>query len=339
METDTPTLDTPSNDAGTETGDDFDMMKFAASLDAGETHEASTAKATGSKPAADTKPIADKSGATADTAAGKKGTQEAPKENAKPGEKGAEPKPESDYTKAQKEQARQQNLLKNFQQEKEQFRQERDAHMAELKGLREQVSKLTRTAAGPAKDGNGITAEQYDRAAKSYAEKGEDDMAALARERAEALRRQTPAAETSTAPASNPDEAWKAPEFQKKWDATTNEILAAEPALADPKNPVFAAVNNLVNDKTWGAFFRARPDGIRAAVEVAKLLQTSARADALQKELETTKGEIERLTKLTQPRGSRPAAPLQGEKTLSEMTEAEADAHVRRIAAQADGLG
>lgn len=331
MLTETPTLETPQADANAsnDQADNFDIMKFAADVDAGKTPAA--APETTAKP--DAKPTAETNGATAETDAGKKG-----KETATPSEKGAaEPKPESAYTKAQKERARQENLLKNFQQEKEAFRQERAAFQAELEGLRREVKALKAAPAGPAKDENGFSADQWDQVAKKYASEGNDEMAEAARQRADKLRRQAPVAETSTAPA-DPEKAWQTPEFQKKWAETTDAILKEEPALADPANPLVGAVNNLVNDKTWGAFFRARPDGLRAAVEVAKLTQRAAQSEALQKELETTKKELERLTKLTQPRGSLPAAPVPGKKSLADMSPAEADAYVRSVAAAADGV-
>ena len=113
-------------------------------------------------------------------------------------------------------------------------------------------------------------------------------------------------------------------------------IVKAEPELGDPQNPVFQAVAQLVNQSPYARFFRAHPDGIRAAVEVAKLQTSAARLPALQKELDTARQEIARLNKLTQPVGGPPAGPAPGKKPLAEMTMDEADAYLRAQAEAAD---
>lgn len=288
---------------------DFDPMKFAQEADARTAEPQAQPTETHRKP--DTTPP----GEQGKPDAGKEDTKTAKRDDATPGEQGAE----TAYTKAQKERARQESLLKGFQKEKEAFQQEKQALAAKIAGYERELQQLRQAPTEPAKDQHGITADTYEQLARKYREEGNDDMAREALNRAERLRRQQPAAKTSAqAPQ---DEAWKTPEFQQAWSRTTDEILKEQPELADPKHPLVAATNTLVTDPTWGAFFRARPDGLRAAVEVAKLMQKSAQAEALQKSFDTANAEIARLNKLTQPRGGNPApAGGSGAKAPSEMT-------------------
>lgn len=308
---------------------DFDIAKWAADVDAAPEGADVTPPAladapakTPSTPPAET-PKADAPKPDADKTA----TPPTKPDDAKAGEqaKGAE---ETAYAKAQKEAERRDRSWKALEQEKQEFRQQKMATEAELQGLRREVAQL-RARTNPAKDEHGVTADQYDRLAKDYDEKGDDHMAELARERAEKLRRQAPAAVTV-------DEAWRTPEFQADWQKQTEALIAEDASLADPENPLVKAANTLLADKTWAPFFRARPDGIRAAVEVGRLLQRAAAADTLKEELSKAQAELQRLTKLTQPQGSHPSAPPRGAKRIEDMQEEEARAELLRVAAAAD---
>lgn len=258
------------------------------------------------------------------------------KETPKPGEK-----PETPFTKAQKEAARQKKTWQDLERDKAEFRQERGQLQTQVQTLTQQVNELTARLqakpAEPAKDAIGIDANTYEALAKKYEEEGKTGDAQMCRERADALRKQAPAASAPAAAAVPPGEVWKTPEFQRDWKAATEALVASDPTLADPKNPVVIAANNLINDKAWGAFFRARPDGIRAAVEVGKIIRQAQQSESLRKELTTVKAEVERLTKLTQPQGSLPTSnqPLPA-KRVEDMSADEMDAEVRRIAQAAD---
>lgn len=289
---------------------DFDPMKAALDAD-GESSTPAT------PPPADTKP-------NPETAKpGEQGTPDGkakdPKQDptasdtAKPGEQGTD----SAFTKAQKERARQENLLKNFEREKEAFRQEKQSMAATIEGMKRELQQLKQRHAGPPKDEHGIDADTYEELAAKYREQGDDKMARAALERADRLRRQAPAATPDAHPQA---EAWQTPEFQAEWSRIEGEIVKARPELADPQHPFFKATDSLLKDPTWGAFFRARPDGLRAAVEVAGLLQERARADALKTQLDQAQAEVARLNKLTQPRGGNPAAASSSErKAVGEM--------------------
>ena len=304
---------------------DFDISKWAAEVDAAPeapdatptATPATTPSTTGEAPKADApKPDDDKTA-----------TPPTKPEDAKAGEqaKGGE---ETAYAKAQKEAERRDRSWKALEQEKQEVRQQKMATEAELQGLRREVAQL-RARTNPAKDEHGVSADQYDRLAKDYDEKGDDHMAELARERAEKLRRQAPAAVAV-------DEAWRTPEFQAEFQKQAQALIAEDASLADSANPIVKAANSLLADATWAPFFRARPDGIRAAVEVGRLLQRASAAEALKGELTKAQAEVQRLTKLTQPQGSHPSAPPRGAKRIEDMQDEEARAEIMRVAAAAD---
>ncbi|PAW75163.1 MAG: hypothetical protein B9S38_02435 [Verrucomicrobiia bacterium Tous-C4TDCM] len=304
--------DAPANAATDTSADDLDLMAIAAEAD----------RALGAPETAPAKEDAQPGEQGKKTEAKPQDTD--PSKTATPGEQGADEKPQSAFSKAQKEKERQDRSWKALDQEKAAFREVKTRYEQELETLRREVQQLK---AGPAKDEHGVDAATYDQIAKKYHEEGNDEMANLARERAEKLRRQTPAA-TERAPSDI-----SSPEFQAGWQKTTQQLIAEDRELGNPENPVVKAANSLLQDKTWGAFLTARPDGLRAAVEVGRLLQKSARVDALQKELDTAKAEVGRLTKLTQPRGGHPTQQRPGASTDGDVS----DDELMAIARAADG--
>lgn len=315
---------------------EFDISKWAADVDEGK--EPETAIESQTKPAA---PAAggDQAKTKAEGEKGKKAEGETPKPDAKGGEQPAADKttpdkPESAYVKAQKEADRRDRSWKQLEQEKTEFRQERAATQATVEGLKRELAQLKAQHAGPARDETGATAETYEGLAKKYADEGNDGMAEAAQARADKLRRQAPAA--TPEPNAATAEAWRTPEFQTQWKAETEALIAEAPELADPNHAITKAANALLADKTWAAHFLARPNGIRAAVEVARLLEKSATIDATKEELKTAKAEIERLNKLTQIRGSLPGGPKSGPRKLEDMSSEEAHNEVRRLAEAAD---
>lgn len=301
---------------------DFDIHKWAQDQDAG-----TTETQTETKPEPTTKPEAEGAKPEA-TQAEKKAEDTKPEADAPAGEqaKPEQGKPQSEFEKARKESERRDRSWKALEQEKSQFREEKAALQAELQGLRREVAQV-KAAKEPRRDQHGATSETYDRLAKRYEDEGKDEMAQLARERAESLRRQTPVDQPAP---------FQSPEFQQEWQRHTQELIQAEPALADQANPLVKAANALLADKNWSGFFTHRPDGIRAAVEVARILRKGAEVDAIAKERDSLKAEVERLNKLTTLRGSPPGGPARGAKGLHEMNDEEAHAEIVRLAHAAD---
>lgn len=327
----TPTLEA---DPAASTDAEPDIMALAMAADAGTLdHNASTPAKPATAPQEPTSTPAD-SGEDAQT----KAEPEKPAAEAKTDKPAAEAKPESAYQKAQKDAERRDKSWKALEAEKAQVRAEAQqiaATKAEIEQLRRTVQEL-KTPAKPATDANGNTAEVYDQLAQKYADEGDTQMAKLAREQADKLRTQAP---TRAPAAPAPAEVWKTPEFQTEWQRHTAELLAADPTLNDPANPLVQTANMLTSHKEWAPYFRANPAGIKAALEVAKLMRVAASVDTLRKEHDAAKAEVERLTKLTQPRRGGPTPPAPGEKSLAEMSDAEADAEIRRLAEAADRGG
>lgn len=343
---DTPNNNSQSAAAGADNTEP-DMMKIAMEADAkaenlGTTSPAAAAPAAPAATPTD-KPADNAPAATEGKPDAKSGSGDKPGE-AKPGDKPAdkpgEQKESSAFDKARKERERQENLLKDFQKEKEAFRAEKTQFQTELTNLRREVTELRQRAAAvePVKDKHGLTANDYDDLAAEYRAKGNTEMEAAAKARAAELRQQQPAA-AAAAPAT---EVFRTPEFQRDWQKNVQELITANPDLGKPDNPVVRAANVLVNDENYGRFFRSHPDGIKAAVEVAQLMQRAESAKTLQTELDATKAnltkataEIDRLNKLLQPNGSPPAGPAPSEKKPEEMSGDDIMAIARRADAGA----
>jgi hypothetical protein len=252
----------------------------------------------------------------------------------------AKAKPESAYNKARKDSERLGKSWKDLEAEKATVRQEAERikqERATYEQTQRELAELKARYVTPAtvKDEHGIEASTYDKLAQGYDEDGDTAKAALARERAAKLRAQAPAAPAATAPAQSATEAFTTPEFQAKWREATQALVQAEPDLARADNPVVQTANALLNDKTWAPFFLSRPDGIRAAVEVAKLQQQAAKVATFEKELGSARAEIARLTKLTGLRGSMPASQIPPDRKAEDLN----DAEMMAIAQAADAAG
>jgi hypothetical protein len=243
-------------------------------------------------------------------------------------------KPETPYQQAKKDAERLEKTWKSVNEAKIQIDQKEraiEAERAEFARVRAELEAIKKRPAAPTKDENGLEASDYEVMAKRYAEQGDDTMAKLATERAASLRAKTASApqHAQTAPDIT------SPDFQAKWRETTAALVQADPDLAKADNPVVQAANALLQNKDWSAFFLSRPDGIRAAVEVARLQNQAQRAGQLAKELETHKAEVARLTKLVSPRGSLPANAAPSDRRPEDLSTAE----MLALAAQADASG
>ena len=266
--------------------------------------------------------------------------QEATQSDGQPSETPAPPapKPGSKFSQAKKEADRRDRSWQTLDKEKEEFRTERERLRTEVESLRRQSAAQAAPPSGPARDAHGATAADYEKLATDYEAQGRDDMAEAARNRASTLRPQPPA--PGAAPAVDPVQS---PEFQREWQRHTQELISADPELANPESTVVRAANTLLADSNYGRFFRAHPDGIRAAVEVARLMranaqnaETTQQLTAVRAEITAAKQENARLNALLQPRGSLPAGPVAGDKSIEQMSDGEADAFIRRMAAAAD---
>jgi hypothetical protein len=240
---------------------------------------------------------------------------------------------ESKFKKAQKEQARLADGWKKLDNEKAQLRAEREAIAREREAHRRQQETQSLSKKS---ESNGPTPEDYETLAAKYEARGDDNMAMAARQKARALRD----TQAQQAPARTAQPDWQSPEFQAKWQETVDELIRQDPSLSDSTNPVVGTTNRLINDSNYGRFFRAHPDGIRAAHEVARIIESASTAQTqlkgLQQELTKLKAENQRLTKLTAISGSAPAA---GNPVLNKKAGVVSDDELMRMAREADAQG
>lgn len=293
-----------------------DVYELARQADAGQEPvtetKSETAQDTNTETATETADSAQSSETTATEANDKK-----------PADTQQNQKQETPFQKAKAETERRERSWKKLEEEKAKFRQERE------QWEREKTQQTPKPKdEGPALV-EGHSADVWDKVAAKLENDGADP-ALIEKARANAAQARGLEAQRKQ-PAPQTTEGWQTPEFQTEWKRNTAEILKAEPELDNPEHPVFKEVSGLLQHKDWGRLLRAHPSGIKAAVEVAKLIQRSAQADKAAAEIKGLKAEIERLNKLTQPRGSLPAgqAPTKRPEDLS-------DAEIYAAAAAAD---
>ena len=244
---------------------------------------------------------------------------------------------ETAFTKAKGEAERRDRSWKALEEEKATVRADKARAEAEAAILRREMETLRNAQpVGPTKDEHGATAEDYRGLAKRYRSEGNDELAEAAQARAEKL------ATTASRPAASAT-TFESPEFQAQWKGHTEKLIASDPTLADPENAVVKAANTILKDPTYGRFFKSHPDGINAAVEVARLLQANAAGQQTRQALTTTqadltkaKAEVTRLTALLQPRGSHPAGQPGGGQKIEDMNPNDAAAAVMAMARAAD---
>jgi hypothetical protein len=322
---DTATLDATEND----------VRNAALRADAGEGDAPDAAPETDPQTSPENPGKPAEKGSDADSDESEKETQ---KPAAKPAEKPAqdkpaETKPESAYAKAAKEKARLDNNWKKFNAEKEQHRQEMarfEQQRAEFLKQREQPApKATKPEEDP---------DILESLAKEYEENGNSVMAKLASERAAHFRDLAKKQQQEQAsPAKAPGDHINDPRFISEWKRHVADLVQANPTLTDPADPVGRATMGLANHENYGRFFRAFPDGLKVAHEVALLQRDAALLKPTQEELTKVKAEVERLTKLTGIRGAPPPSGSgRGKHALADLNGDDAEDFVRNAAMKAD---
>lgn len=139
------------------------------------------------------------------------------------------------------------------------------------------------------------SAEDYDRMASEWAAEGKDELAKSAKERAAHLRRVAQETEAQA----------KAAELQQAQMTVMREVVTAHPDLKDPKSALHQEVESVMKLRPILATY---PDGIRDAVEVARLRLESKSVENLRKEVADLKQRLAEREKLLQPGGGAPAA-------------------------------
>jgi hypothetical protein len=217
------------------------------------------------------------------------------------------------------ERVRLDNSWKSLQAEKEKLKRERESW---------EVARQSKPTAGSDTKAKGkAEADVYDELAKGYDDDGETELAALARERAKAIREKADnepeKAPTQTAQA---EPVWKSEGFQKEWGDNAKKIIAAKPDYAKPDNPVNKRVAALLSAPNYAKFFTSHPDGIIVATEVAELLEQAGQIKTLSEQLKEKEAEIATLNKKLGLGATPSAGAASGKKSVDDMTDAEIEA-------------
>jgi hypothetical protein len=254
-------------------------------------------------------------------------------------EKPAETKTETPYTKAQKERERQENLLKNFQAEKEAFRAEAEQAREQLRREAAELQQAREQNRAPAAPGVQQTryssgelleaAEQFESRAEKAFDEGNGELFKESLRLAKDARQQ--AGQMQQLEHQAQAQAMQQ-RFQAVYADVTERTVKAEPALNDPDSPLAKEVTEFLRVEP---VFSHIPDGFAKLVQVAKWKLDAGSASELREQNKKLQAEVERLNGLTQLNGSGPTSPP-SQKSFESMSDEEQDAYLLRRAANLD---
>lgn len=167
--------------------------------------------------------------------------------------------------------------------------------------------------------------------AKEWENEGRDDLAEEARKRAADIEEEDFKRERLN----KERQAQFESRVRQNWDNLTRE----NPDLKDQSSDLYQVTMNFMQhqDPLVKDFLNRHPDGLVLANALAKLqIAGESAADAV-KEVERLKAENQKLKSRMSLGSSSPVAPV-GDKSIKDMSTAEAEAHVRALAMQVDGL-
>lgn len=218
--------------------------------------------------------------------------------------------PDSDYTKAKKERERQENLLKNFQQEKETARREIDTERQRLAQERAQLEQQRQSNAQDPNKPQYTSREFYEahlefkRLAKAALDAGDYDEFGKQSDLAE--QSFITAGQIQQAEAKRHHET-RVQQWNAAWNANAAVVFKAEPDVINQETPLGKTVNRLM--ETHGNVFYSMPDGVAKAVELAKLQLDASSAAELREVNKTMAVELAEARSKLQPLGAGPTSP------------------------------
>lgn len=249
-------------------------------------------------------------------------------------------KPDSAFTKAQKEKARREKTWADINAEKERLAAKERELEERSKRFSEEQHRQRNPEPTPSKPK--YSAEEYEAVAEDFDRKGEFDLAATARATAKQLREeqakgaqpQRPEQGPAGVPQVNtPFGGMPQEQFMAGWQSNLEMLSKAEPDLANKDSELGKTTAEML--RTY-PLLSTYPTGIRDAVGAAKLTIQARRVPVLEKELAATKAELERLNKTNSLRGGPPGMPPAGPKSIEDMSLDEAEAAARAAALAAD---
>lgn len=225
--------------------------------------------------------------------------------------------PETAFSKAQKEEARQKSLLANFDKEKESVR----AKAAELAEKEKQLAQATQQQR-PEATLHGYTAREYWQAAQEFAKNGDHENAFKSQQAFLQIRQFESQSFAQQAQTTSMNA------FKEGMDKFIKENSKWE--FGD--TPECRAVNAVLERFPQLGFL---PDGFEKAVEVAAKFMDAESAAELRTKLEAAETELGSLRKATTPTPGGPAGHAK-QRTFDQMSGPEQEAYLQRRATEAD---
>lgn len=228
-------------------------------------------------------------------------------------------KPETDYSKAVKEEERKDRSWRALQAEKEQFRTaqtqwEEQQRMAQLEATRQQYQPLKK---------EGLTAQEYYQGAQRFEQEGDHENA---------LKAYKVASEMAQAEQQRYGQMQEV-EAEYQWRLGMQQAGQAFPEIWNPDSPISAHLQRIIGQNPW--IYRV-PQGFQRAAEVANMLTHEGLLKEKEDEIIVLKAELEKYRRKGQPAKGGYAAPRTGEKDFDEMGLDEMEAHLKGLTAEAD---
>ena len=228
-------------------------------------------------------------------------------------------KPDTDYSRAQKEAERRDRSWQRLQAEKEQFRQvtaqwEEQQRMSQLEQTRKQYQPLKK---------DGLTAREYAEGAAVFERDGDFENAYKASRVAQEMFQ----AEQGRA------QQMQGVEAEYQWRAQMQEAIRHEPKIGDPDSPISQHLERIIKQNPW---LYNVPQGFYRAAEVADMLTKMGSLSELQDENEQLRAQLEKYQRKSQPARGGVASPRYGEKDFDDMDLNEQEAHLKAMTAEAD---
>jgi hypothetical protein len=231
-------------------------------------------------------------------------------------------KPETEYSRAQKEEIRKDRTWQRIQAEKEQIRTER-FQWEEQRRMEELEAK--RAAYQPLRQ-DGLTAQEYYEGAKRFEADGDSDNA---------LKAYKIASEMGRAEYARFQE-MQGVEAEYQWRVGMQQAGQQYPDLWNPDNPQGGHLTRIIDQESDWLYAHPRGQGFKLAAEVADMLVKMDSLSGLQDENEQLRAELEKYRRKGQPAKGGFAAPRLGEKDFDEMDLNEMESHLRGLTAEAD---
>lgn len=228
-------------------------------------------------------------------------------------------KPETEYSKAQKEEIRKTRTWQSIHAEREQIKAEKaqweeQRRMQELETARQNYQPIKK---------DGLTAQEYYDGALVFEREGDHENALKAYKVASELGRA---------------EQQRYAEFQKvdqeyQWRQQLQQVNQVEPKVFDESTPIGSHVQRILKGNPW---LYNVPQGFLRAAEFAHMLTQIEQMKEMQDELIELRAFKEQHQRKSQPARGGFASPRLGEKDFDEMDLNEMESHLKGMTAEAD---